>query len=201
MRLTDIHLYIQVTVDKTNSNAYEDIVKFFNEKFPTYMNEKRIEIGFNAVQNRTDFERKSDCFNQEEVFLRNKIRLSQTKRKNLGPILPGIVPSCMYRNPTSFAIDPSGDMFKCLEHLGNSEYKVGNIKEKSVSLSKMAQATFGLDPFEDEECLACNVFPICGGGCPLDRQKKKMGKSINYCSIYKTRLADMLPALYECYEQ
>ena len=32
------------------------------------MNEKRIEIGFNAVQNRTDFERKSDCFNQEEVF-------------------------------------------------------------------------------------------------------------------------------------
>lgn len=201
LRLTDIHLYIQVTVDKTNSNAYEDIVKFFNEKFPTYMNEKRIEIGFNAVQNRTDFERKSDCFNQEEVFLKNKIRLSQTKRKNLSSILPGIVPSCMYRNPTSFAIDPSGDMFKCLEHLGNSEYKVGNIKEKSVSLSKMAQATFGLDPFEDEECLACNVFPICGGGCPLDRQKKKMGKSINYCSIYKTRLADMLPALYECYEQ
>ena len=134
-------------------------------------------------------------------FLKNKIRLSQTKRKNLSSILPGIVPSCMYRNPTSFAIDPSGDMFKCLEHLGNSEYKVGNIKEKSVSLSKMAQATFGLDPFEDEECLACNVFPICGGGCPLDRQKKKMGKSINYCSIYKTRLADMLPALYECYEQ
>ena len=42
----------------------------------------------------------------------------------------------MYRNPTSFAIDPSGDMFKCLEHLGNSEYKVGNIKEKSVSLSE-----------------------------------------------------------------
>ena len=84
---------------------------------------------------------------------------------------------------------------------GNSEYKVGNIKEKSVSLSKMAQATFGPDPFEDEECLACNVFPICGGGCPLDRQKKKMGKNINYCSIYKTRLADMLPALYECYEQ
>lgn len=201
LRLTDIHLYIQVTVDKTNSNAYEDIVKFFNEKFPTYMNEKRIEIGVNAVQNRTDFERKSDCFNQEEVFLKNKIRLSQTKRKNLSSILPGIVPSCMYRNPTSFAIDPSGDMFKCLEHLGNSEYKVGNIKEKSVSLSKMAQATFGLDPFEDEECLACNVFPICGGGCPLDRQKKKMGKSINYCSIYKTRLADMLPALYECYEQ
>ena len=92
LRLTDIHLYIQVTVDKTNSNAYEDIVKFFNEKFPTYMNEKRIEIGVNAVQNRTDFERKSDCFNQEEVFLKNKIRLSQTKRKNLSSILPGYRP-------------------------------------------------------------------------------------------------------------
>lgn len=42
LRLNRYSLYIQVTVDKTNSNAYEDIVKFFNEKFPTYMNRKGV---------------------------------------------------------------------------------------------------------------------------------------------------------------
>lgn len=91
----------------------------------------------------------------------------------VGLLLPKVMPNCMYRNPSSFAIDPSGDMFKYLEYLGNSQYKVGNIREKKLSLSKVARSIFIADPFDNQECLACNIFPICGGGCPIDRQKKK----------------------------
>ncbi|MCC8095335.1 MAG: SPASM domain-containing protein [Tannerellaceae bacterium] len=64
----------------------------------------------------------------------------------------------------------------------------------------MARSIFIADPFDDQECLACNVFPICGGGCPIDRQKKKEGIKIDHCSAYKTMLADMLPIYYKCLE-
>jgi len=52
------------------------------------------------------------------------------------------------------------------------------------------------DPFLDNECINCNVFPICGGGCPLDRINNK-NKEKNYCSFYKTNIANMLPHFYK----
>ncbi|MCC8095334.1 MAG: hypothetical protein LIP05_08235 [Tannerellaceae bacterium] len=68
----------------------------------------------------------------KEILLKHAKKLSDIRSKNLDQLLPKVTPNCMYRNPSSFAIDPSGDMFKCLEYLGNSQYKVGNIREKKA---------------------------------------------------------------------
>lgn len=75
--------------------------------------------------------------------------------------------------------------------------QIGNIKKGKISLSKLASTILGDNPFEDKECINCNVFPICGGGCPIDRLKKKKGEDINYCSSYKDILGELLPYIYE----
>lgn len=193
---TSIPLYIQVTIDKTNQTAYEDILSSFKQKYPTLLG-KRIQIGCNFVQDRTGFEQSSVCYTNEEIFNKKIANIKTGEINELTPFLPGISYPCMYRHIKSFCIDPSGNMYKCLEHLGDPQYKIGNILEGKISQRKMVMATFQEDPFINTECLSCNVFPVCGGGCPVDRIKKKINHEIDCCSIYRTKLAKMLPYLYE----
>jgi uncharacterized protein len=102
----------------------------------------------------------------------------------------------MYRSENCYAIDPSGNIYKCIEHLGNEQYAMGNILNKNISVLKIAKSFFEENPFDDEECSNCKIFPICGGGCPLDRIRNKNKKEKNYCSFYKSQLSDLLPHLY-----
>lgn len=200
LELTDITLHIQVTIDRTNIDAYEDVVAYFVKRFPTYMDGQRILIGSNAVLNRTNFDRKSDCLTHNEVMLLLQKSITETNIKDLNIHLPKPVPSCMYRRTHAFAIDPDGNMYKCLEHLGNEKHRIGNIKNASLSISNIAQTTFECDPFEDDCCLSCNILPICAGGCPIDRIRKKNDSNINYCSAYKTQIENLLPVIYNSYK-
>ena len=103
---------------------------------------------------------------------------------------------CMYRAENHYAIDPDGNIYKCLEHLGNSSFAIGNILQKNMSITKIVNNIFEDNPFYDTECCNCNVFPICGGGCPLDRIKNRRKKEKSNCSFYKTQLSKLLPYLY-----
>lgn len=95
------------------------------------------------------------------------------------------------------ATENTDDPYKCLEYLGIPELKIGNVCEGQISFSKMANTVFGNSPFNDTECCSCNVFPICGGGCPIDRNRNKGKSTKTYCTYYKKYLSEMLPYLYE----
>lgn len=190
-------LFIQVTTDRTNETAYRDIVELFQRKFPGHMASKRVQIGCNYVKNRTDFQQKSVCLTHDETFRKSLESLKTGGNDHMKPFLPGAALPCMYRCRDVFAIDPAGDMYKCLEHLGNPRYRVGNLLEGKLSKTRIAQSFFEEDPFEDPECKRCPVLPVCGGGCPADRLKKKEGKEVDCCSHYKHDLAELLPYLYE----
>ena len=66
-----------------------------------------------------------------------------------------------------------------------------------MSLKRLGLSAFREDAFNDAECQECSIFPICGGGCPLDRLKKAKGENREVCSKYKNRLHTMLPVIYE----
>jgi len=197
LKMTSIPLTIQVTTDHSNESAYEDVVNFFEHKFSNYLKENQVKIGCNYVLNRTNFEKSSSCYTHQDIIKENIKSLQRGEKNGKTPYLPGLSMPCMYRSISSFAIDSQGNIYRCLEHLGNPSCRIGNLPEGKISLSKMAETTFENDPFEDEECIHCNVFPVCGGGCPLDRSGERKGKSRNCCSVYKDRLSDLLPYLYE----
>ena len=71
------------------------------------------------------------------------------------------------------------------------------VVDGKVSLGRLAETAFSTDPFSDPECVSCAAFPICGGGCPIDRIKAAGKPPKPYCSYHRQYLADMLPLFYE----
>jgi uncharacterized protein len=195
MQHTSIPVYIQTTVDKSNIQAYHDVLHYFNEHYSEYIG-KQLFINYNPVLNRTDFDNKGVCFNGDEEFCFLVDLISLNEKHKMLPRLPEKSLPCMYRSENCYAIDPAGYVYKCIEHLGNKRFAIGNILQKNISVTKLAKSAFEENPFDDEECINCNVFPVCGGGCPLDRIKNNKRKEKPYCSFYKSKLSDLLPHLY-----
>ena len=192
---TDIPLSIKVNMDHTNPTALNDIAAFFNKNFSEYLQKDKIVISHNYVRNRTDFDKTGKCFTHEDLLRYDQEALKHQKTALIHPELPSIALPCMFRCKSSLAIDSQGNIYKCLEHLGAPNNKVGDLKSGTMSLAKLSHAMFAQNPFHSAECLHCNILPICGGGCPIDREKY-IGKDKRFCSIYKENLSELLPYFY-----
>ena len=116
-----------------------------------------------------------------ELNVHNKFRLS----------LPDIASPCMYNSADAYAITPDGEIYKCIEHVGNKSRSIGNIVQESISLGKLSSCFFKNNHLENSDCIDCPVLPVCGGGCPLDREVDKDANKMS-CSFYKTHLDKIL---------
>lgn len=193
--LTDIPLSIKVTMDHTNPTSLSDITNYFNNNFSEYLRKGQIAISHNYVRDRTDFDKSGNCFTHEDLLKQDQDALRNKEKALVYPELPNLAMPCMFRCKNSLAIDSKGHIYKCLEHLGLPNNKVGDLAKGTLSLEKLSETMFGHNPFDSDECINCNVFPICGGGCPIDRNKN-WGKNKKYCSMYKRNLSEILPDFY-----
>lgn len=194
VKFTSIPLSIQVTIDKTNLGEYEILLDYFNNKFAKQMDSKQIQLNYNIVQNRTNFDNHGLCFTHKDYF-EHLLHISKVNIKNKRDVyLPDLVFPCMFHTVNSFAIAPDGDMYKCIEHIGDHSKSVGNIVKRSVSLQKIASCFFKFNHLENSECINCSVLPVCGGGCPIDREKENGNNEIS-CSFYKSYLTSILNLL------
>lgn len=192
---TEIPVIIQITMDHHNPNAYEATKEFCYKEFSEYINNGKLQIGFNNVQNRTGFDTTGSCFTAEELISKEINRI-KTQNNNCIKI-PSLSNPCMYRASWYYAIDPEGNLYKCIEQLGNPLDRIGSLDEDFLSLKGLGLSAFEEDAFNNRECNECSVFPICGGGCPLDRIKRARGESREVCSMYKDGISRMLPFIYE----
>ncbi|MCL2869365.1 SPASM domain-containing protein [Candidatus Saccharibacteria bacterium] len=73
-----------------------------------------------------------------------------------------------------FLIDQDGDLFMCTHCMDKSE-SVGNVRGGfSTQRDALRYANFiSQNPFDDRECLACKLLPLCKGGC---RKARFLGK-------------------------
>ncbi len=189
---TKINLNIQVNIDRNNYTSYESIWKLFQEKFPNEIENKRIQIGFNRVQDRTNFDKNNICISDEEFYnvLNYYSNLESGAKQSIH--IPSINLPCMLRTINSFVIGADGSIYKCLEHAGKTKMSIGNISNFEISRKKHANYMFAHDPFNDEQCLKCAILPICGGGCPIDRKNKMLGKLDNLCPYIKTNITNLI---------
>lgn len=196
LELTDIKLYLQVGVDNSKPNSYRNVYYYIKERFPKALASKQIEVGANVIKNRSDFDTKNNCFSKKQLFEKDLRELKDPIYEKFSPGLPLLSSPCMYRLPHTLAIDSKGYIYHCLEHMGQPTLSIGNITTGKLSSMQLANMAFAADPFLDEKCQRCNVLPICGGGCPLDRLKEQGKDTNSYCSYYKEYLADLLPYMY-----
>jgi len=77
-------------------------------------------------------------------------------------------PTCGY-GP---ALEYNGDLYAC-DHFVEPRFKLGNIHETHMLelVGSSRQRQFGLDKRDTltRQCQACEVRPLCNGGCPKDR--------------------------------
>lgn len=108
---TSIPITVQVAVDKTNYQEYENLLSYFNEQFPSYMKEKRIQLNYNVVKDRTDFDTQGVCMNHQDYFqyLLHLDKLELENKKDI--FLPGMSQPCMYNTIGTYAITPDGNIY------------------------------------------------------------------------------------------
>jgi uncharacterized protein len=74
-----------------------------------------------------------------------------------------------------YAISPSGSIFLCSHTFKDSE-AIGSLLQKQKFNSEVISKYikwYSTDPFEDAKCIACQLLPICEGGC---RKARSMGQ-------------------------
>lgn len=101
---------------------------------------------------------------------------------------PAITGVCQVDRVNSFVIAPSGQLMKCWAELGNRPHQVGHLAEPSTwhagdELTGLASR----DVFDDADCCACPVLPLCMGTCPLLRRNRR-GLGLKECPPFKHTL-------------
>ena len=89
----------------------------------------------------------------------------------------------------SFVVDARGDIFKCWNHVGLRDQRIGNVLEPD-RIQPEAQSWADWDPFADTTCAECPILPSCVGGCPAAPRNSE--SNVRKCIHMKHKLADYL---------
>ena len=186
LHLSNINVLIKVNLDKTNVESYYDLQNEIQKSFNEYTESGRLKVTRNYVRNRNEFKGCETCMSEEDYF--DKFY----NPKHALNYITNIVAPCPLRSRSDFAIGPDGSIYKCLELLGSKDKSIGNILTYKIDLRKQARYALSYSPFDDEECCNCEIFPLCGGGCPIDRERASKENKHNECAIIKKRIKQII---------
>lgn len=164
-----IFVVIRVNIDKTNTNAYQEVLELFpaTEYISCYP-------AIVTVEEVQSIQQKTACFVHEEYedFYNNLVRTSSSLDSWDSFLCGSSVCNCAAESYNSFVIDYKGNLFKCLNDIGKVQYAMGSVFEPHDSLCISAAKYLGRDPFTEETCLECVYIPLCYGGCVWEYQAK-----------------------------
>lgn len=161
-----MNIVIRVNVDKTNIKDMPELLDFFRKKGLDELN-----IDFGIVRGSTDVCASYDenCFVEEELGLLLSGLWKEagengftTKQRPLRKWT-----YCGLNNDNNFTIEPNGDVYKCWEHTGIEEHKIGDLSDEGYidNISFAYYEWMTKNPLEIEACSKCVYLPACGGGC------------------------------------
>ena len=107
---------------------------------------------------------------------------------------------CNASNIWSMAIDPDGNLMKCLELMDDTSLAFGNANswdplrplETATNPDGFTMYLKCAVPLDDEECSSCVWLPLCSGGCPRYRLFDKKA-----CLPFKNEPESYAKAIYE----
>jgi uncharacterized protein len=187
--------HIRVNLDKHNREAFPELHALLQERYKG----KKLSIYAAPVHASAGCAQHLSCgLNLEEW---SELTFDTYRRSGLlpaGDFYPtGEIDSvCVGIAHNRFVIGPAGELYKCWEDVGKPAMIVGNIHQTEPITNPELRALYsiGTDAYNDPECVACAVLPICGGGCANKRLRAKHfgEKGLDYCSPYKKNLVGYL---------
>lgn len=194
-RLVDegFNLAIRVNIDKTNPKAHLDVMRHFAQK-------KIFNVDISpAITRYGDRKLVLDIEDYAKIRLEH---LRTTKDMGFNSTEPYLFPNpttCDFFDPQSYCIDPEGNLFRCLEDIGD---KSSNIADKATIFDKETYENKAITNHKSwldipEECHDCRFLPLCTIGCPRENiHKSEFGFSTK-CTMYKYCIEDYLMFLLE----
>ena len=197
-------IVIRINADKTNIDSLEELVDVLVKKGLTDV--------FVYLGHTVSFDEGVPAKFTEDCFLTDdfaKISADFTNmlankgfKNNISYPKP-ISFHCAAQRLGSYIVGPQGELYKCEHDVGVKNKQIGNIfnyfdKKEINSSEYMEQINWLLsNPFEDEDCVNCNILPICMGGC--SNYRNKLCKA--YCMPFKYNLVELLKIKCDDYNE
>ena len=165
-----IPIRIRVNVDNNN---YECINKLF-DYLDKYKLQGKVNVYISPVHNVNGNCHTSECMTNDEF---SEAQITYLQKYNNRGYFNVSVPRCNASlcsavNSSAFTVDPSGNLYKCWNDIGNTDEIVGSIY-KGTSSNKTHIKWLEYSPFNNNKCKKCDILPICMGGCPDFQIKTK----------------------------
>ncbi|MBU7046941.1 MAG: radical SAM protein [Theionarchaea archaeon] len=164
--------HIRVDVDQDNYNTIKSLLEDLLKR-----GYEGVYIGFCPIG-------KDICYTEvkresKEVDVVSLTRLSKMAHDmgfQTNPIyIHNFVEGCSALSDNFLAVDPLGNVYKCIAAPNYTEHRFGTLNENGdlVDMNYEAYCEWTLrDPLLIEECVKCKFAPICAGGCALTAYSK-----------------------------
>lgn len=187
-----INVSIRVNIDKDfNIQMFDEML---TDLEAAGLREKaRIYFGFLEPATSACANISENCHSAED-FSRAEIeyfRLMLERGLSIDKLPQPITNYCLAQTINGIVLDNDGDLYKCLNHIGDKSKSVGHIREEPYFQHPNFMRLFRFDPFHDAVCRECNILPICLGGCPSRRADREVGPG-TICETWKHNLPEML---------
>ena len=102
-------------------------------------------------------------------------RTAFTKGFRLSPPNLGLLIPCYGAEYYHYAIDPAGDVYKCIGSMFMKSMRVGHIHAQGyMEKFPFLYEWMDIDPTSSEKCQLCSFLPSCGGGCIMIRKAAQL---------------------------
>lgn len=174
-----IHAIIRINVDKTNVDYIGELADTLAEYG---LKDTFVYLGYTTEYDRDCPTKMTEtCLDYTDFSIISaefyKLLIEKGFSNIINNIYPSVTPGhCSAEFLNSFIIDPLGNLYKCENELGETENCIGNIF--NVNDKKDKYAINGIEwllssPFSNENCISCNILPLCMGGCQFSYRKTK----------------------------
>ncbi len=196
-------IQVRINVDKTNYSESLRLLEYFEKNgFMNNPNALFFYIGYTREWTPNCSNISPNCFSMKE-FSEAEIefqRMLIAKGYRIGNLYLSPTGTCVAISPHGYVIEPGGELHKCWSDVGNKDAYLGNVNEP-VTLNAKLLKWLNFDPLEQfPECRECNLFPVCGGGCPYVAitQKDKLEKDKYYnCTPWKLFMEEKIRLFLE----
>ena len=195
--------HIRVDVDQDNYDTIKPLLEDLKERGYEGMYIGFCPIGKDICY--TEMERESK--EVDIVSLTKLSRMAHDMGFQTNPIyIHNFVEGCSAIMDNFLAVDPVGNVYKCIAAPGYQEHRFGVLDENGdiKDMNYEAYCVWTLrDPLRIEECVDCKFAPICAGGCALAAYAKHGAINSPGCEekelgeIMRTFITLKYPELFE----
>ncbi|HWI52304.1 MAG TPA: radical SAM protein [Symbiobacteriaceae bacterium] len=154
---------VRINVDRTNMDRVPELL---DELVARGLQKSSVDFGIVRAQTASCAAYSDNCYTETELPDVLPALWKEVHARGLGQsVRPRPLPTyCGMLTDFQFSIDPKGHVYKCWEHVGEERFRMGTIEDDGPGGAGYID-WMSRDPMNIPECKACDLLPVCGGGC------------------------------------